>query len=483
MGVGRGIGTDIRGTANMRIHFLGAAGEVTGACFLLECGRHQVLVDCGMVQGNRKEEQRNAQPFPFDVTRLDAVILTHAHLDHSGRLPLLVKAGFRGKIYTHRASRDLCRIMLLDAAFIAEKDAEIDNRKRARKGLPPVEPLYTRADAEQALTHFRGLDYGEICEPAPGIRLRLADAGHILGSAIAEVWLEEGGLERKLVFSGDLGHSGAPIMRDPARIAEADLVIMESTYGDRNHRSWQATWDELAEVFAEANASRGNILIPAFAVGRTQELLYLFRKHYHDWGIDRWQVFVDSPMAIQATEVYARHRSLFDSDAMATLGNGEDTFNLPNLRLSETPEESMALNRIRAGAMIIAGSGMCDGGRIRHHFKHNLWRAETQVLIVGFQAQGTLGRRLVDGAPYVRLWGETIRVNAKIHTIGGLSAHAGQSELLDWYGAFDGRPPVALVHGEDAPRAALAAKLEERFGVRARQPVRDESWDLAAFHR
>jgi len=467
----------------MHIHFHGAAGEVTGSCFLLECGRHQVLVDCGMVQGSRKEEARNAQPFPFDPARLDAVVLTHAHLDHSGRLPLLVKAGFRGKIYTHRASRDLCRIMLLDAAFIAEKDAELDSRKLARKGLPPVEPLYTREDAEHALTHFRGVDYGDEIEIAPGIRLRLTDAGHILGSAIAEIWLQEGHLKRKLVFSGDLGHSGAPIMRDPATVAEADLVIMESTYGEREHRSWQATWDELAAVFAEANASRGNILIPAFAVGRTQELLYLFRKHYHDWGIDRWQVFLDSPMAIQATEVYAKHRALFDRDAAATLGKGEETFSLPNLTLSETANDSMALNRFRSGAMIIAGSGMCDGGRIRHHLKHNLWRPETQIVIVGYQAQGTLGRALVDGVPYVRMWGEQIRVAAKIHTVGGLSAHAGQSGLLDWYGAFTDRPPLALVHGEDSPRETLAAKIEERFGVEARLPELGESWDLAALHR
>ncbi|NLO80122.1 MAG: MBL fold metallo-hydrolase [Xanthomonadaceae bacterium] len=463
----------------MRIEFWGAAQEVTGACFLLECGGYKVLVDCGMIQGRRRDELRNREPFPFDPATIDAVVLTHAHIDHSGRLPLLVKAGFRGKILTHRASRDLCEILLRDAAHLAAQDAELDNRKRARKGLPPVEPLFTTADVERTLQHLRALEYGERRQILPGIAIRLRDAGHILGSAIVEVWLSEGGLTRKLVFSGDLGHRGTPMLRDPELIDAADLVILESTYGDREHRSWESTWAEMAEIFTETRAGRGNILIPAFAVGRTQELLYSFHRHFDQWGLGRWQIFLDSPMAIQATQVYRRHDDLFDREASAMLARGEDPLKLPNLRLTPEPEDSMALNRIRAGAIIIAGSGMCEGGRIRHHFKHNIWREETQVLIVGFQAEGTLGRRLVDGARRIRLWGETMKVRAKIHTIGGLSAHAGQQGLFDWYANFDGRPPVCLVHGEPTAMETLARRLQDELTAEVLQPRLGAVLDLS----
>lgn len=463
----------------MRIEFWGATQEVTGACFLLRCGRQQVLVDCGMIQGRRRDELRNRKPFPFDPATVDAVVLSHAHLDHSGRLPLLVKAGFRGKIYTHRASRDLCEVLLHDAAYLARQDAEINNRKRARKGLPPEEPLFTAADAEHALQHFRGMDYDDRRQILPSVEIRLRDAGHILGSAIVEVWLSENGLTRKLVFSGDLGHQGTLMLRNPTVIDTADLVVMESTYGDRGHRSWESTWAELAEIFTESRASRGNILIPAFAVGRTQELLYSFHRHYDEWGLGRWQVFLDSPMAIQATDLYRRHCDLFDQEAAAMLARGEDPLNLPNLRLTPQPEDSIAINRIRAGAIVIAGSGMCEGGRIRHHFKHNLWREHTQVLLVGFQAAGTLGRRLVDGVRRIRLWGETIEVKARIHTIGGLSAHAGQQELYDWYAGFAGRPPASLVHGEPGAMTALAARLQGELGAPVFQPRYGASLDLS----
>lgn len=457
----------------MQLRFLGAAREVTGSCFLLETDRAKVLIDCGLIQGNPADEARNRDPFPFAVGDIDAVVLTHAHLDHSGRIPLLIKSGYGRHIYTQRATRDLCRIMLKDSGHLQEKDAEWENRKRERKGLRKVEALYTVADAQASMRYFRAMDYGVEQRIAPGVWLRLHDAGHILGSAIAELRVQDDRGERVLVFSGDLGHSGAPILRDPALVQRADLVVMESTYGDRCHRSWESTWDELHGVLREAREARGNILIPSFAVGRTQLLLYVLKQHYEDWGLQGWQMFVDSPMAIEATEVYAWHWRLYDKEAAQARSQNGDPFSPPDLHLSRTPNQSMAINKIRSGALIIAGSGMCTGGRIKHHLKHNLWRNDCHVIIVGFQAQGTLGRALVDGARHVRLWGETIRVGAKIHTVGGLSAHADQGELLRWYEGFDGRPPVALVHGEEDAMRILGDVLHER-GAKVSRPRRGE---------
>ncbi len=450
----------------MDITFYGAAGEVTGSCYLIRAGGKQLLLDCGLIQGPEKEEARNRQPFPFDPRQIDAVVLSHAHIDHSGRIPQLVKAGYNGHIYTQRACRDLCRIMLRDSAFLSEKDAEWANRKRLRKGLPRVEPLYTVKEAQEAMRRFRVVDYDQEQEILPGIRVRLRDAGHILGSSIVELWLEEGGQRRKLVFSGDLGHTGAPILRDPTFIDSADRVIMESTYGDRLHRSWDETWAEMHDVMQEARNGSGNILIPAFAVGRSQELLYLFAKHFDAWGLGRWQIFLDSPMAIEATEVYARHSELYDQDATHLFKHNQQRALLPNFHFSRTANQSMGLNRIRSGAIIIAGSGMCTGGRIRHHLKHNIWRSDCNLIIVGYQANGTLGRALVDGAKRIRLWGETIRVAAKVHTVGGLSAHADQQGLIDWYQGFSNRPPVVLVHGEPEPQTILAGRLERESGAK-----------------
>ncbi len=463
----------------MDIQFLGAAREVTGSCFMLRCGDHRMLIDCGLIQGAPADEARNRQPFAFDPAAIDAVVLTHAHLDHSGRLPLLVKAGFRGPIYTHRATRDLCHIMLKDAAALNEKDAEHENRRRQRQGKRLVEPLYTRSDAEKAMRQFQVLDYAVERKLLPGAQLRLQDAGHILGSAIVELWLEENGQRRKLVVSGDLGHVGAPILRNPEVVRAADLVVLESTYGDREHRSWDDTLTELGEVFRAARGSEGNILIPAFAIGRSQELIYFLKLHSREWGVKDWTIFLDSPMAIEATEVYARHWRLFDAETAQRRKKDGDTFAMPNLHLSRTAAQSMAINRVRAGAIVIAGSGMCDGGRIRHHLKHNLWREQCHVIFAGFQARGTLGRQLVDGAKTVKLWGETIRVAARIHTVGGLSAHAGQSGLLSWYQNFERRPTVALVHGEPEPMEALAQRVRA-LRARVRLPRPGERIDLLA---
>ena len=463
----------------MEIQVCGAAGEVTGSCYLLRFERRQVLLDCGLFQGGRDASARNLEPFPFDPAQLDAVILSHAHIDHSGRLPLLVKAGFRGPIYTQRACRDLCRIMLKDSAFLQEKDAEWENRKRERKGLAPIQPLYTMSDAQACLKQFKGLDYGHRSRILPGLNLRLRDAGHILGSSIVELWLERGKQRCKLVFSGDLGHAGAPILRDPSVVTEADLVIMESTYGNRLHRSREATRQELESVLEEASQARGNILIPAFAVGRTQELLYLFGKHFQQWKLQNWWMFLDSPLAIEATNVYLKHSNLYDAEARELFRRSRRHPLLPNVQFSRTTKQSMAINRIRSGAFIIAGSGMCEGGRIRHHLKHNVWRRDCHILMVGFQARGTLGRQLVDGAKRIRLWGETMQVQAKIHTIGGFSAHADQAELVRWYSHFENRPPLLLVHGEPEAASALQQHLREQLDSSARIARMGERIDLA----
>jgi len=447
----------------MNLTFYGAAGEVTGSCYLLEAAGSRILLECGLIQGGANDEKRNREPYPFDPKSIDAVVLSHSHIDHSGRIPQLVKAGFNGPVYTHRASLDLCEIMLRDSGFIQEKDAEWENRKRERKGLDLLEPLYTARDADEAMKSFCAIEYQQSERIRPNIEVCLHDAGHILGSSIVEITIHEQGGQKKLVFSGDLGQSGIPILRDPAQIPYADVLLMESTYGDRCHKDQESTNAEIAEVFAEANARQGLILIPSFAVGRTQELLYAFAKHYKEWGLDRWQFFLDSPLAIRATEVYERHQRVYDKEAAAFYGRAGFKDLLPNLRYVPTAEESMQLNQIHSGAVIIAGSGMCTGGRIRHHLKHNLWRRNAHVMIVGYQAQGTTGRALVDGAPHIRLWGEPIRVAAKIHTIGGLSAHADQRDLLNWLGHFKNSPEVYLVHGEEKALAALQVAIEKEF--------------------
>lgn len=443
----------------MDIDFYGATREVTGSCFLLRVGGQQILVECGLIQGSSEHERHNRDPFPFEPGEIDAVVLTHAHLDHSGRLPLLVKQGCRGPIFTHRATVDLCAIMLEDAAYLNEKEAERENRRRKDEGRDPVTPLYTRDDARQTQALFVPLEYGRKTEIRPGVWLTLRDAGHILGSAVAELDLHERGKRQRLVFSGDLGHRGAPILRDPETVESADLVVMESTYGDRRHRPWEETWKEMGEILSGARSGQGNILVPAFTVGRTQELLYVFSQHFEEWGLGDWRIFLDSPMAIRATEVYDRHARVYDARARQWHAERREAFQLPNLSFSETAEDSMRINDIHSGAIVIAGSGMCSGGRIMHHLQRNIWRENAHVMMVGFQARGTLGRALVDGAKTIHLWGEELEVKARIHTVGGLSAHADQESLVQWYRQIGTRPRVVLVHGE--PEAM--DKLEQRL--------------------
>ena len=447
----------------MKLTIYGAAEEVTGSCYLIECGTKKILLECGLFQGGREQEQRNWDDFPFAIEQLDAVIISHAHIDHSGRVPLLVKRGYAGPIYTHPACKALCDIMLQDSAYLHTKDAEWENKRR-KNTEEYVEPLYDVDDALSAIDLFEGTQYGVVEEILPGVRLRFSDAGHILGSSIVELWHEEAGKTSKLVFSGDLGYRDSPVMRDPAIIESADLVLMESTYGDRQHRAYESTLTELGEVFEAARAGGGNILIPAFAVGRTQDLLYLLSQHYQEWGLDNWTVFLDSPMAIRSTETYAQFQDLYDVPLFNRAG---DTPGLPNLLLTRTTEESIAINRIHSGAIIVAGSGMCTGGRIRQHLKTNISRPETHLVIIGFQAYGTLGRRLVDGAQTINLWGDEYPVRASIHTVGGLSAHGDQADLLKWYGHFEGTPPIVLVHGEQSAQQVLAQELHKQYGVTA----------------
>jgi metallo-beta-lactamase family protein len=457
----------------MRVHFHGAAGEVTGSLHEVEAAGRRLLLDCGMIQGDRTAASRNLAPFDVDPATIDALIVSHAHIDHIGRIPLLVRRGFRGPILAQAATADLMPVMLLDSAALAEADAERANRHR-REGEALRKPLYTRDDVQAAMKLVRPLPYGQRTQVLPGVELAFRDAGHILGSAIVELWAEG----RKLVYSGDLGVKGTPILCDPTPLRDADLVLMESTYGDRDHRTRAATVHEIGDILEHAWREGGNVLIPAFAVGRSQELLYWFARYHDDWKLGRWRIFLDSPMAAKVIGVYARHTGLFDAQARQVWAQRPDPFHLPGLRISESLEDSMAINRLASGAIIIAGSGMANGGRIVHHLKHNLGRRQAHVVFVGYQAEGTLGRRLVDRARWVRIHGEEFHVNAQVHTVGGLSAHADQSGLLDWYGRFEGPPRLALVHGEMKAREALAEQVHARFGVRALQPMPGESVEV-----
>jgi len=464
----------------MQLEFFGGAGEVTGSCHILTVAGRRVLLDCGMIQGGPSPDERNRADFPFDASRVDAVILSHAHIDHCGRLPLLRKRGFRGPIYANPACRDLMRILLADSANMQERDAERDNRKRQKSGARGVvEPLFTLEDALDVLQQVRTVRYGDVADVLPGVELTFRDAGHILGSASVWLTLREGALVRRVTFSGDVGQYDSPILRDPEPGPAADLVLMESTYGDRLHRDRAATLDEFGSILRHAKRDGGNVLIPAFAVGRTQEILYELATRFDEWQLDDWRVYLDSPMAIEATAVYWKHAELFDEEAQEWLVRARALPVLPNLTLTRTADESMAINRITHGAIVIAGSGMCTGGRIVHHLKHNLARPECDVVFSGFQAQGTLGRAIVDGRDHVRIHGSPVKVAARVHTLGGFSAHGDQHDLVRWYGAIPGRPPVWLVHGEPAAAEGLRDALRGE-GARAEVAAPGVTLDLGA---
>lgn len=444
----------------MQLEFFGAAGEVTGSCHIVRAAGGRLLLDCGMVQGGADATLRNRRPFPFEPSEIDAVVLSHAHVDHCGRLPLLVKRGFRGPIYTNAACADLLPILLRDSAELAMREAERANRDLA-SGAERSTPLFDSGDVEAVLRQVVAIAYDQPRQLLPGLRVQVREAGHILGSSSIELWVTEDTLTRKLVFSGDLGQYDTPILQDPFKFEVADLVLMESTYGDRRHRGRADTERELGAILAQAARDGGNVIVPAFAIGRSQEILYLLARHYGEWHMARWKIFLDSPMAIAASRVYWNHPDRFDQEASRLRASFRGMPPLPNLVLTETPDESRAINNIRGGAIIIAGSGMANGGRVLHHLKHNLSRPDCHVLIVGFQAPGTLGRLLVDRVPEVRIHGQRVPVAAQVHTLGGLSAHGDQDDLLRWYGSFRGRPPVYLVHGELPAAEAMAVKLRE----------------------
>lgn len=445
----------------MTLQFFGAAQEVTGSCHLLTLNGYKVLLDCGLIQGSKTDAMRNYAHFDFKPSSIDAVVLSHAHIDHSGRLPQLVRAGFSGPIYTQKASAELCAIMLKDAAMLQLRDSERLNKKRLRNKLPPIEPPFYAEDVEQTVKQFVPLSYGKKTTILPELQICLSDAGHILGSALVELWLGAETEQKKLVFSGDLGRVGMPILKDPVQIKQADLVLMESTYGDRLHRNWDDTIEELKQIFTAAiKGSQGNILLPAFSVGRAQELLYLFHLYAKEWDLARWKICLDSPMAIEATKVYINNYPIMDADFKRfTRQNPGQHPLLSNIEFIQSTEESILLNDISHGLIIIAGSGMCNGGRIRSHLEHNLWRSECDIIICGYQALSTPGRMLVDGVDHLNIHGQQVKVAAKIHTVGGLSAHADQAELINWYRHFNNAPPLILVHGEPEAQQGLMDAL------------------------
>jgi metallo-beta-lactamase family protein len=460
----------------MFVQVCGAAREVTGSCYLLDVGNIRFLVDCGMHQGGDRQEALNFERFAFDPRELDFVILSHAHIDHSGRLPRLVNKGFSGPIYATPPTIDLVNIMLLDSAYIQEMEAEWQTRKAARAGRGGVEPLYTQEDARKTLPLFKPMEYGKLAELAPGVSLRFHDAGHILGSAFLELQLAEEGKKTTVVFSADVGQPNRPIIRDPETMEEADYLFIESTYGDRLHENNGDPQVQLTEILTQAKRSGGNVVIPAFAVGRTQEVVYYLREIMNRERLDM-EIYVDSPLASGATEIYRRHKEVFDEEAWKLVGEPGGIFDFPNLHYTASADESRALNG-KTGIVIISASGMADAGRIRHHLKHNLWRPESHVVIVGFQAQGSLGRRLLEGAKEVRVFGEEIAVKAHIQELTGLSAHADQAQLLEWASHFKAPRLTMVIHGEPNAASTFSALLEEKLHFKTDVPDLNEIFKL-----
>ena len=465
----------------MKLTFFGAAKAVTGSCHCVEVRGKKILIDCGLQQG---KDERDNTVLDFAPHYIDYVIVTHAHIDHSGRIPLLIKQGFQGQIFATRLTGELMSIMLQDSAHIQEMDAQWKNQKGKRAGRPPVEPLYTVADAAQVPEHLVTVEYGQIIELCEGVKIRFVDAGHLLGSASVEMWLEEDGVEKKVVFSGDIGNHNQPIIRDPSLIDGADYVIMESTYGDRNHDPVVSYTAELAKIIDDTFSKGGNVIIPSFAVGRTQELLYFMREMKKEGLVKSnpdFTVCVDSPLANEATKIFSGDlRGYLDDDALEVVKDGERLFTFPGLTMTESSEESKMLNMDKSSKVIISASGMCDAGRIRHHLKHNLWREECAIVFVGYQGEGTLGRHLLEGAKQVRLFGEDIAVNASIYNFKGLSSHADRDHLIEWIEHIPEPTPqqIFVVLG-DAPVTEIFANTLREKGLPAHAPLYEEVFDLS----
>ena len=453
----------------MKIKFCGASTGVTGSCHLLTSGEHKILLDCGQFQGGKAQDALNYEKFPFEPSEIECVVLSHAHIDHCGRLPLLTKRGFEGKIYCTDATADLLSVMLKDSAYIHEKETEWKNRKAERAGREQVEPLYTIEDAEKALSLVSPILYDQQIEINSDMKIVFNDAGHILGSAITELWVTEDDKESKIVFSGDLGMEGRPILRDPTYIKKADYVIMETTYGNRIHKELGSGVDKLIEIILNTTRRGGNVVIPSFAVGRTQELIYELNRFYDSNNeyrkeLDKIFVYIDSPMATTATEIFRRNAQVFDEETREYILKGDNPLEFKNLKFTRSSKESQDLNFNKEPKIIISASGMCEAGRIRHHLKHNLWNPKNSIVFVGYQGQGTLGRSLVEGIKMVTLFGEEIQVNAEIHNLEGFSGHADQNGLFAWLAHFEQKPKqIFLVHGEEESKKDFAKLVNEKL--------------------
>jgi len=462
--------------------FEGATRTVTGSCFVLETPQGLLMVDRGMYQGNRKLRERNWADPPCDMSQVRWLLLTHAHIDHSGLIPRLKRDGFHGEIWATEPTTDLCRIMLADSAHIHEEDAKFEEKRWHKRGCagPKPRPLYTIADAEAIMEAFRPVRYDQPVTLAQGVRCCFRDAGHILGSAIIELWVDNGARNTKLVFSGDLGQANRPILRDPTIIEDADLLVLESTYGDRLHEEPTASKERLLGILKRALYAGGHVIIPSFAVERAQELIYTLNDLVEGGRLRPTPTFIDSPLAVQATEVYRRHRECYDAETNERLAHGDDPFQFPGIKLTRSVEESQRINDIQKPCIIISANGMCTAGRIRHHLRHHIGHSQDVVLFVGYQAEGTLGRKLKEGAEFIQLFGERRRVKAHIEALDGFSAHADQQGLLAWLGGFRQKPPALfLVHGEEQSSLTFAQSVATQLGLSAYVPALGEAVDIS----
>jgi metallo-beta-lactamase family protein len=470
----------------MKIRFLGAVNGVTGSNHLIQARGKNIMLDCGMYQG--KDDELNTEEFVINPAEIDCLLLSHSHIDHSGRIPLLVKKGFKGAIYCSKPTYDLCEIMLIDSAHIQETEAQWKNNKAKRSGKKSVGPLYTQEDALESLQYFKPVLYNQIINIDENITVKFNDAGHILGSSIIEIWIKDEEDTIKLVYSGDLGMHEKPLLKDPAQIDRADYLIMEATYGNRVHENIDKRTEELISIIIKTAERGGSVIIPSFAVGRTQELIYELNKYYDSHlnkigtkenKLRKIPVYIDSPLAIKATEIFKRNSHAFDKEAKDYIMKGDNPLDFENLHFTLSADESKQLNFSTEPKIIISASGMCEAGRIRHHLKHNLWRKEASIVFVGYQAEGTLGRRLLDGEKYVKLFGEDIAVNAEIYNIEGFSGHADKPALLNWIDGFKEKPgKIFIVHGEKESKGAFAAEVKEKFNINSIVPEYNVIYDI-----